>query len=380
MKMLTTEEFKKKYEEKFGELYDLSKAEYVNNKTEITAICPIHGEFKKRPDLLMDGAKCPKCSKTAKTLEEDFIAKAKYVHNGFFDYEKGSFKNVSSKVGVICPIHGLWFPKANNHLNGSNCPKCSKEGIIHKITKLPKKNKSTKIYSTDTFKNKVIELYGDKFDLSKTNYIDNKTKVTIGCKIHGDFLITPNHLLNGRGCSKCSRNYHYTNEEVIEEFKKIHGDKYIYNDSDYCRTHDNIIVTCPIHGNFEISPSNHLKGQGCPKCNNNKLESEIRLILDEQGIKYNYRERKIPWLKGLELDFYLLYDNIAIECQGIQHFEPIDIFGGEEKFKHRVENDNKKRKLCEENGVKLLYYSNLGIEYPYFVFENKKELLKEIIK
>ena len=53
---------------------------------------------------------------------------------------------------------------------------------------------------------------------------------------------------------------------------------------------------------------------------------------------------------------------------------------GEEKFKYRIENDNRKRKLCEENGVKLLYYSNLGIEYPYFVFENKEELLKEIIK
>ena len=328
----------------------------------------------------MDGAKCPKCSKTARTSEEDFIAKAKYVHNDFFDYEMGSFTNVSSQVGVICPIHGIWYPKANNHLNGANCPKCSKEGITHKLTKLPKTNKSTKTYNTDTFKNKIIELYGDKFDLSKVNYIDNKTQITIGCKIHGDFLITPNHLLSGRGCSKCSRNYHYTNEEVIEEFKKIHGDKYIYNNSDYCRTHDNIIVTCPIHGNFEISPSNHLKGQGCPKCNNSKLESEIRLMLDEQGIKYNYRERKIPWLEGLELDFYLLENNIAIECQGIQHFEPIDIFGGEEKFKYRIENDNRKRKLCEENGVKLLYYSNLGIEYPYFVFENKEKLLKEIIK
>ena len=103
-------------------------------------------------------------------------------------------------------------------------------------------------------------------------------------------------------------------------------------------------------------------------------------MLDEQGIKYNYRERKIPWLKGLELDFYISDKNIAIECQGIQHFEQVDIFGGEEKFIHTIENDKIKRKLCEENGVRLLYYSNLGIEYPYQVFENKEELLKEIVK
>ena len=380
MRKLTTEEFKKNYREKFGDLYDLSKAEYINNKTEIIAICPIHGEFKKRPDLLMDGAKCPKCSKTAKTSEEEFIVKAKYVHNNFFDYEMGSFINVSSPVGVICPIHGLWHPKANNHLNGANCPKCNREGTSHLITKLPKKNKSTKTYNTEEFKNKVIGLYGNIYDLKNVIYIDNRTPITVGCKIHGNFQITPNHLLSGRGCPKCSGNYHYTTEEIINEFKKVHGDKYIYSGSCYCRTHDNIIVTCPIHGDFEISPSNHLKGQGCPKCNNNKLESEIRLMLDEQGIKYNYRERKIPWLKGLELDFYISDKNIAIECQGIQHFEPVDIFGGEEKFIHTIENDNIKRKLCEENGVRLLYYSNLAIEYPYQVFENKEELLKEIVK
>ena len=380
MKKLTTEEFKKRFKDKYGDLYDLSKVEYINNKTEVTVICPIHGEFKKRPDLLLDGCKCPKCSKTSRTTEEEFIEKAKYVHNNFFDYERGSFVNVSSKVGVICPIHGVFYQKANNHLNGQGCPACKKDKIEHEITKLPTKNKSTTKYGTDTFIKKVKDLYGDKYALENVKYVNNRTPVSIVCREHGEFLITPNHLLAGRGCSKCSKNYHYDTEDVINEFKKVHGDKYSYEKVDYKRTHDNIIVTCPIHGDFEISPSNHLKGQGCPKCNNNKLESEIRLMLDEQGIKYNYRERKIPWLEGLELDFYVSDKNIAIECQGIQHFEPVDIFGGEEKFIHTIENDNIKRKLCEENGVRLLYYSNLGIEYPYQVFENKEELLKEIVK
>ena len=107
------------------------------------------------------------------------------------------------------------------------------------------------------------------------------------------------------------------------------------------------------------------------------LKSSVSL---KQEIKYEESQILSEFYIRLELDFYLLENNIAIECQGIQHFEPIDIFGGEEKFKYRIENDNRKRKLCEENGVKLLYYSNLGIEYPYFVFENKEELLKEIIK
>ena len=40
--------------------------------------------------------------------------------------------------------------------------------------------------------------------------------------------------------------------------------------------------------------------------------------------------------------------------------------------------DKRKKNLCEKNNVKLLYYSNLGIEYPYDVFEDKEKLLKEI--
>ena len=380
MKKLTTEEFKKRYKEKFGDLYNLDKVEYVNNKTEVIVTCPIHGDFKKRPDLLMDGCKCPKCSKTAKTSEEDFIGKAKYVHNNFFDYENGSFTNVSSPVGVICPMHGLWHPKANNHLNGANCPKCSKEGITHLITKLPTKNKSTIKYNTETFLEKVKEIHGEKYDLSKVEYVDNKTPIKIGCKIHGDFLITPNHLLSGRGCSKCSGNYHYTTGEIVKLFKKVHGDKYSYDSTNYTRTHDDITVKCKIHGDFQVSPANHIRGEGCPKCNNSKLEEEIRLLLEENNIKYNFRERNLKCLNGLELDFYIQELNVGIECQGIQHFEPVNIFGGKTKFIKRIENDKKKKELCDKNGIKLLYYSNLGIEYPYKVFENKKELLKEIKK
>lgn len=47
-------------------------------------------------------------------------------------------------------------------------------------------------------------------------------------------------------------------------------------------------------------------------------------------------------------------------------------------FESTVFRDTKKRKLCKENGILLLYYSNLGIEYPYEVYENKEELLNKI--
>lgn len=84
------------------------------------------------------------------------------------------------------------------------------------------------------------------------------------------------------------------------------------------------------------------------------------------------------------LDFYLPEYNVAIECQGKQHFSP-QTFGNisqeeaEKKYKETIRLDEQKRKLCNDNGVRLFYYSNLGIEYPYKVFEDKEDLLNNIL-
>ena len=65
------------------------------------------------------------------------------------------------------------------------------------------------------------------------------------------------------------------------------------------------------------------------------------------------------WFGKQHLDIYFLEYKIAIEYQGIQHQKPIDYFGGEEGFEKTKERDNKKKNLCEKNGVKLLYaYEN----------------------
>lgn len=230
------------------------------------------------------------------------------------------------------------------------------------------------------FIKKAREVHGNKYDYSKVKYVNNHTNVCIICPEHGEFWQRPDNHLNGKGCPKCGiENISSTKEEFINKAREVHGDKYDYSKVKYVGALKKVCIICPKHGEFKQTPNSHLGGKGCPRCSSSKLELEIRLMLNEQGIKYKYRERKIHWLKGLELDFYIPDKNIAIECQGIQHFKPVEIFGGEEQFKHTIENDSIKRKLCEENGIRLLYYSNLGIKYPYKVFEDKKELLKEML-
>ena len=82
----------------------------------------------------------------------------------------------------------------------------------------------------------------------------------------------------------------------------------------------------------------------------------------------------------LSLDFYLPDYNIAIECQGIQHFNSVSFFGGASFLEEAKKRDDKKRILCKENGINLLYYSDLNIDFPYEVITNINDLLKEIEK
>ena len=68
-----------------------------------------------------------------------------------------------------------------------------------------------------------------------------------------------------------------TTEEFIAKAIAIHGDKYDYSTSTYIKTHTHINITCYIPGEFQHSPNNHIRGQGCPICKNSKGELKILL-------------------------------------------------------------------------------------------------------
>lgn len=103
-------------------------------------------------------------------------------------------------------------------------------------------------------------------------------------------------------------------------------------------------------------------------------------LLDEQNINYIYQANKkdLKWLEKLSLDFYLPKYNIAIECQGIQHFKAIDYFGGKYKYERANIRDKNKLDFCIKHGVELLYYTNYDFDFPYKVITNKEELLNKI--
>ena len=131
-------------------------------------------------------------------------------------------------------------------------------------------------------------------------------------------------------------------------------DNYSFEKTDVANPNENgkVCITCKEHGDFWMLPSNFIHGQGCPTCQINKLEGGIRNLLEEHNIEYVYQKR-FGFLGRLSLDFYLPKHKLAIECQGRQHFEPIDYYGGMKAYREQVERDKRKSELCKENNIDL---------------------------
>ena len=276
---------------------------------------------------------------------EDIIKLAKETHKIEYDYSLVKDCKKNDNVDIICLKHGIFSTRLNRFLKGSNCPYCS-----NKV----KKTKETFVFEAN-------EVHNDKYTYDNFEYINSHTKSFITCPIHGDFEQSPTNHLNGNGCPKCffekeSKLYCSNTEEFIKKANKIHNNFYLYDKVEYVKNTINVIITCPIHGDFEQSPHNHLQGKGCPICKQSHLENEIKKCLVENNINFEWQKR-FEWLGKQSLDFYLPDYNIGIECQGKQHF---GIGGWSEHydFDKQIERDTLKYKLCKEKNIRILYYTN----------------------
>lgn len=370
---LSLAEFIEKARRIHGDKYNYSKVDYINASTKVCIICPKHGEFWQTPASHLAGARCPKCWEEMKgkalfSNTEEFVEKARKIHGNKYDYSKVEYERSNKKVCIICPIHGEFWQTPSHHLRGQGCPKCGNEEISNKRTK-----------STEQFIKEARVIHGDKYDYSKVdmNNRDEKGRICIICPTHGEFWQTPSNHLHGKGCELCVRYIHDT-DTFIEKAKEVHGDKYDYSKVNYINQNTKVCIICPKHGEFWQLPNNHVRfGYGCPKCNISHLEREIENLLSDNNIEHEW-QKHFDWLGKQSLDFYLPKYNVAIECQGRQHFEDVEIFS--ENLETIQNRDKLKKQLCDENGIKLFYYSNFGKDYPYEVFEDKKELLKEVKK
>ena len=371
---LTTEEVIERFREIHGDKYDYSEFEYINATTKGKIICPIHGEFWQSSNVHLRGVKCPKCAFINKDRDyfrltkEIFLERANKRHSDKYEYDLSNFENSNSNIMIKCPKHGWFEQNVRRHLNGQGCPKCGADSKREKMA-----------ISLEEILNRFREIHGDKYDYSKFEYENCHAKGIIICPIHGEFLQTSNSHLLGNGCPKCVGR-DKTTEEFIIEAKQIHGDRYDYSLTNYVNASTKVEIKCNQCGKtFYQVPWSHLQNHGCPYCKMSKLEIEIEDFLKENEIEYESQKR-FEWLGKQSLDFYLPKYNIGIECQGEQHFYGSRCFGKKEMQDVIIERDVKKYNLCNANGVKLLYYSNVEVDgyFEEIITDNKRIL--EIIE
>ena len=233
--------------------------------------------------------------KSDKTI--NFIQKAKEKFNINFNYSKVEYINQNTPVIITCPQHGEFSIKPKTFLERTfGCTQCLKDQELLKY-----KNE---------FLNKFKLIHNNYYDYSSVDYKGNNVKIEIICPKHGPFWQTPDKHLKNK-CPSCSK-YNKNNNSIIQRFfiksKEIHKNKYTYDKSVYKDYKTNMIITCPVHGDFEQKPYNHIKGAGCNKCriDSRKLDlnSFIKKANQIHNFKFNYDK----------VEFNTSQDVITITC------------------------------------------------------------------
>lgn len=191
-----------------GSFYDYSNFVYTHGKEPSTILCPIHGPFLQIPNSHLQGSGCRKCGLVRAGMlgrgsTETFIARAKVVHNDYYDYTKSTYTKSGSLLKIICPVHGDFELPATSHLSGQGCKKCS----------ITKRSKELLIPEEDFLK-RCTEIHNGKYDYSKAIYTGTKYKFIVTCPMHGDFMQNAGHHSKGIGCPACRKlksSYNYFN-------------------------------------------------------------------------------------------------------------------------------------------------------------------------
>jgi len=321
---------------------NFSKTKYNGSLKKSVFLCASHGAFEQKIQVFIKGKGCPKCvainagKKRRALFNKEFISKSKEAHGNRYDYSKVNLDGSVKKVTIICKKHGSFKQKASAHTLGSGCPKCSTEERADSIKETFNKS----------FLKRATEAHGNKYDYSKIKLKGSNHIVTIICKKHGKFEQLASSHLRGCGCDKCAKDQaSYSTTEFIKKSTKIHGSTYNYQKTTFTRTIEKVTITCEKHGDFIQTASDHLQGNGCPKCAHHvsKAETKIAHFL----AKYTpVRTSNKKILKGQELDIVLKKTKVAIEYNGLRWHST--------KFRKK-EYHNEKTQLTNKSGYRLIH-------------------------
>ena len=303
-----------------------------------------------------------------KLTKEEFLRKAREIHGWKYDYSKMYYVNLSLKICIICPEHGAFYQRPKDHLKGQGCPICG-----HKRTN------NSKRLSTSKFIIRAKKKHPE-YLYEKTIYNGFDKLVLISCPRHGDFSVKAHNLLTTTGCPKCGLENkgpkRLSTSNFIKRANIIHNNKYDYSKVKYVKAQEKVEIICPKHGSFFQTPNKHLIGRGCPICSKSIGENFIASILKENNYDFEHQYKisiNKSDQKSLYVDFKITIQNkiYLIEYNGVQHYRPVEYFGGVQKFIKQQKRDNLLRNFV----LKHSEYNLLEIDYRW----NKNTIKSKII-
>lgn len=426
MKRKTDEEFKQEIYSLVGDEYTFLDS-YVNTRTKLRVKHnKCNHTYQVAPAKFLIGRRCPYCAGLVKKTDEDFKREVyKLVGNEyvFLDPYVNAYTKIKVKHNKCNHVYSV---APTNFLRGHGCPYCNgnakktdkqfKQEIFSLVgneyvflehyqgtdTKIKvKHNKCGKVYEvkpsdfisakrrcpycygkikkTDAqFKQEVFNLVGNEYTFLD-DYVNIDVKIRVKHNKCGNiYKVQPYSFLKGVRCPYCNGGIKKSNEDFKKGVYDLVGNDYTFLDP-YVNSGTKIKVKHNKCGNiYEVTPNNFLQGYRCPYCNSPKGETIITKLLDTLNINYEY-QKTFEDLKDksyLSYDFYIPNRNILIEYQGIQHYQPIDHFGGNDRFTVQQKHDQMKLEYAKDHG-----YNLITVPYTEDTFSKiKKYLIKHGLK
>lgn len=183
--------------------YDYSLMNYINNKTKVEIICPVHGSFMQEPRKhLYNG--CPECWKKERSrTQENFILRSKLIHNNKYDYSLVNYTRGNIKVKIKCNVCNTIFEQTPDaHLRGQGCNNCNKISMTKEWS-----------YVEMDF----IKKHGNKYIYDNTTYKNCRSIINIYCKRCNKYFKQPISRHYSCGCPHCRRS---RGEENVQKYLK----------------------------------------------------------------------------------------------------------------------------------------------------------------
>lgn len=353
----TDKEFKKQVYDLVGNEY-IFLDDYINSSTKIQVKHNKCGKvYQVTPNAFLKGNRCPYCAGLIRKTDAQFKQEIKDLVGAEYTF-LDTYINNHTKLRVKHNKCGHTYKvKPNSFLQGKRCPYCFGT---------PKKTDSQ-------FKQEVYNLVGDEYTFLDP-YTDNKTKIRVTHSKCGHvYKVRPRDFFSKHSrCPYCYGRMHKTNQQFIREVYNLVGNEYTFLDN-YVNDGTKIKVKHNECGHvYRVEPSSFLRGHYCPYCNSPKGELTITKILNNLNIHFEYQKtfEGLRDTQPLSYDFYIPDQSVLIEYQGIQHYQPIDYFGGNTTFRYQQKHDKMKANYAKDHG-----YTLIAVPYTEDTFSKIKKYL-----